>query len=412
MPRTLPGESLNPFRIFRNSKNFRIFWTGQTASLIGTWMQTMAQGWLALELTNNAFLVGLVATIGSLPILLFSFPAGVLADRRSKLRLVTIFQTLMLLEATALWWMTLTGRITIGWLLALAAINGTSSAFEIPARQALMVELVDREDLHDAIALNSSGFNLARILGPSVAAAVIARFGLSWCFGLNALSYLSVLGGLFLIRIPAWRPVVRRRLSPMQEIVQGFRYIARTREISVLMQTALVFSVFGVPYLILMPVVARDMLKLDASGYGVLLACVGIGGLGGALFLASVGRRIVRGRLLRYASFAYATMLICFALTRSIKVAMPILLLTGCMMILNNALTNGLLQSLVPDEFRGRLMATYSFVVVGLAQVLGAFVGGAVARLIGVDWAIGAGATIMLGYSLWAFQRYPELSQL
>src|SRR5688500_16101009 len=201
MPSTSP-PSLNPFRVLVRHRNFRIFWTGQTLSLIGTWMQQMAIGWLALELSDSAFLVGLVASIGSLPILLFSFHGGVLADRHDKLRIVTIAQTLLLVEASLLWLLTWTGGMTVGWLLALAAFAGCVSAVEIPARQALIVELVGRDELHEAIALNSSGFNLARIVGPAVGAVVISSLGLAWCFGVNALSYLTVLAGLFMLRLP------------------------------------------------------------------------------------------------------------------------------------------------------------------------------------------------------------------
>src|SRR2546423_11533079 len=182
-------RSLNPFHALQANRNFRLFWLGQTTSLIGTWMQSVAQAWLALELTNSAFLVGVVSAAGSFPVLLLSLYGGVIADRRSKLRIVIICQALLLAEAAALWWFTWSGRINIHWLLILTTLAGVISAFEIPARQAMIVELVTREDIVDAIALNSGGFNLARIVGPSIAAVILARYGLAWCFGINALSY-------------------------------------------------------------------------------------------------------------------------------------------------------------------------------------------------------------------------------
>lgn len=401
----------NPFRVLGQHRNFRIFWVGQTLSLVGSWMQTMAQGWLALELTNNAFLVALVGAVGALPVLVLSLPAGVVADRTDKLRLVQAMQALMLCEAAALWLMTLTGHITIGWLLALAALNGLFGAFEIPARQAMMIELVGREDLAGAIALNSSGFNLARIVGPAVGALVIASAGLAWCFALNAVSYLAVLVGLLMIRIPRQR-FARRGLSATAAIVQGLRYMATTRQVRVLMLLVTVFSVFGIPYLALMPVVARDVLGTGATGYGSLLTAVGIGGLAGALFLAAVGERVRRGRMLLWSSIAFGALLVAFALTRSIRIAWPMLLVIGCMMILNSALANGLLQSLVPDEFRGRLMAAYSLVVVGLSQVVGNFVAGAIARAASPEWAIGGGAVVLVAFSWWAFARHPDLREL
>jgi MFS family permease len=410
-PMPAPARSLNPFRVLTRHRNFRIFWLGQTISLIGSWMQSMAQGWLALELSDSALLVGLVAAIGSVPVLLFSLHAGVLVDRVDKLRLVRVAQSLLLVEAVLLWWFTWSGHVTIGWLLALAAFAGLIGAFEIPARQALMVELVGRDDLHEAIALNSSGFNLARIVGPAIGAVVIARAGLAWCFGVNAFSYLFVLVGLFMIRLPPYRPVAHLG-SPLEGIVQGMRYIWRTEEIRVLMGVVTVYSILGVPYLTLMPVVARDLLGAGASGYGVLLACVGVGGLAGALFLASAGPRLSRGRMLVVSSFSYAALLVVFAFVRSEQVARGLLLATGFMMILNSALANGIMQSIVPDAFRGRLMSVYSLVVVGLSQAVGAVLAGSIARSVGVDWAIGAGAAIMLGYAVWTFRRHPEVAGL
>jgi MFS family permease len=407
----VPTRSLNPFRVLATHRNFRIFWVGQTLSLIGTWMQSMAQGWLALELSDSALLVGLVASVGSLPVLLFSLHAGVLVDRVDKLRLLRLCQSLLLAEAVLLWWFTWSGHITIGWLLTLAAANGLFGAFEIPTRQALMVELVGRDDLHDAIALNSSGFNLARIVGPAIGAAVIARLGLAWCFAFNALSYLSVLAGLFMVRLPPWRPVARTG-SPLEGIRVGVRYILHTPTVRVLMAVVTVYSVLGIPYLTLMPVVARDLLGAGAGGYGVLLACVGVGGLSGALFLASLGKHLRRGRLLVGSSLAFSLSLLVFALARDEWLARAVLLVTGFMMIMNSALANGILQALVPDELRGRLLSVYSLVVVGLSQALGAVVTGAAARTVGVDWAIGGAAVVMLLFAVITFRRHPELGAL
>src|SRR5687768_6550854 len=190
-------------------------------------MQSMAQGWLALELTNDAFLVGLVAAAGSLPVVLFSMHAGVLADGYVRLRLVRICQTLLLLEATALFLFTWTGQISIGWLLALATVHGIISSVEIPARQSLLIELAGRADLPQAIALNSSGFNLARVIGPAVAALVIAKLGIAWAFGFNALSYLAVLAGLFMVRLAPWQPAARL-IRPMEGIRESLLYMRDT----------------------------------------------------------------------------------------------------------------------------------------------------------------------------------------
>ena len=402
-----PRRSLNPFRALQIHRNFRLFWTGQTVSLIGTWMQQVGQGWLALELTDSAFFVGLVAAAGTLPVLLFSLYGGVVADRRSKLQIVMVCQALLLLEAAALWWLTLTGIISVDWLLVLATLGGVISAFEIPARQALTVELVSREDLVDAIALNSGGFNLARIIGPSIAAIVLAKLGLAWCFGINALSYFAVLGSLAFIRLPAWTPVLNL-VSPFEQLKQGFQYIRDTRAVSGLIGVIAMYSIFGFQYLTMMPVIARDLLGTGASGYGALLTFVGVGALSGALALAALGPRIRRGRLFRATAFAFAALTILFSFVRSVPLAAVVLLFLGLTMLINGALANGILQTVVPDELRGRVMATYVFVYVGFTP-FGSFIAGAVARVVGVEWAIFSGGVVMLAYSMWAFWRYPEI---
>jgi MFS family permease len=383
-------------------------------------MQTMAQGWLALELSNSALVVGLVAAAGSLPVLLFSLHAGVVADRTEKLRLVKLGQMAFGLQAVALWWFTWSHHITIGWLLALATVNGIINAFEIPARQSFVIELVGRDDLPGAIALNSSGFNIARVVGPSIGGAVIATLGLSWCFGLNALSYIAVLGGLMMIRLPAWTPP-EHLASPIEGIREGVRYMRNTPSIASLMKYIAVYSILGVPYLTLMPVVAREQLGLGAGGYGGLLACVGVGGVAAALWLAAAGDRFDRMRLLATASYCYAGLLITFALARSAYLAYPALFGVGFAMIVTNAVANSTLQHIVPNELRGRLMAAYSFVVVGLSSVLGSLIAGSVAgaidsrevqvgsRLTGASWVIGGGAVIMLAYGVLAFRRQAEL---
>jgi MFS family permease len=405
--------SSNPFLPLQQHRNFRLFWFGQTLSLVGSWMQTMAQGWLALELSNSPLMVGVVAAASSLPIVLLSIAAGVMVDRSDKLRLVTIAQSLLLLDATVLWWFTWSGYITVAWLVTLAAFAGIVGSFEIPARQSMVIELVGREHLRSAIALNSTGFNLGRIVGPSLAALVIARAGIAWCFAVNALSYLAVLIGLFLIRLPPRAGIETATVAttPLEGVREGIVYIRDTPLVGALIRLIAVYAVLGAPYLALMPVVARDMLGLGAGGYGLLLASVGIGGLTGALWLAGRGDlERGRGQLLAQASFAFAALLIAFAFVRNPYVACGFLLAIGFTMIVNNAVANALLQHIVPDQMRGRIMAAYSFLVVGLSQTIGAFGAGAVARVSGVQWAIGGAAAAMLAYALWAFRRRPELA--
>ena len=405
------ATSINPFRVLQRHRNFRLFLSGQTLSLIGTWMQMMAQGWLALELTNSAFMVGLVATVGSIPILLFTMPAGAIVDRSDKLRLLRLAQLGFLLEAGLLWWLTYSHHITIGSLLALAFVSGLISSIEIPTRQSMFIDLVGRDDLPDAIALNTSGFNLARVVGPAIAAAVIARLGIAWCFFLNAASFVAVLIGLFMISLPAWERV-GDHVNPWEGVLQALRYMRDTPNVRALMIMITVYSILGIPVLALMPVVARDMFGLGAAGYGALLSSVGVGGLVGALTLAAVGYRFSRVKLLIVASTAWPVLLILFSFCRVPWVAYVLLLGIGCTMILNGAISNGLLQSVVPNELRGRMMAAYGLVVVGLAQVVGAFASGSLAHAVGVAGAIRGSAMAMLAYGVWAVLRRPELRTL
>ena len=401
----------NPFRVLITHRNFRAFWIGQTLSLVGSWMQSMAVGWLALELSNSAFVVGVVVASGSLPILFFSLHAGVLVDQSDKKKLVTYAQFLLGVEAVLLWWLTITGHVTVGALIALSFYGGAIASVEIPARQALMIDLVGRDDLRDAIALNSSGFNLARIIGPAVGAFIIANAGMAWCFGVNAISYVTVLIGLGRVRLPPWQEP-RMPGAPLHQIREGLGYAGNDRPVRAILELVTAFSVLGIPYVALMPVLARDRLGLGAGGYGVMLSVLGIGGLTGALALAAAGLRIRRGPLVMRTSTTYATLLLILSFVRQPAIAYPILLATGCLMIVNNATANGMLQTMVPDEYRGRLMSIYSIIVVGLPQVIGAFSAGAVAGLVGIQWAIGGAAVAMLAFAWWTLRRYPEIRDL
>lgn len=396
----------NPFRPLTH-RNFRIFWGGQTLSLIGTWMQSVGEGWLALQLSNSALLVGVVAGASALPVLLLSLYGGVVADRNDKLKVVRIAQSLLLVQASVLWWFTWSHHLNIHWLILLATINGTISAFEIPARQSFIVELVGREDLVDAIALNSAGFNLARVIGPSIAAIVIGTLGAQWCFALNSMSYLAVLAGLFMINVPAWQRA-DSGVSPVEGLLEGFRYMRDAPLIRVMMRVVGVTAVFGMPFLAMMPVVARDVVHSGAGGYGILLACVGVGALIGALSLAGLGQRMARGKLFVWATYGFSAGIGVFSLMHSIIPAAGMLVFVGFAMMVMGALANGLLQSIAPDELRGRVVSAYIFVSVGLVPI-GSFISGALAKMIGVEWALGGCAVIVLAYSAWAFAKYPAL---
>jgi MFS family permease len=404
------AQSLNPFRTLIRYRNFRIFWIGQSVSLIGSWMQQIAVGWLALELSNDPFLVGVVAAAGTLPILLFSLPGGMLADRGDKLRIIRTAQALMLCEASALWWLAWTGHLTIGWLITLTSIGGLLAAFEIPARQALWVHLVDREDLPKAIGLNSMGFNLARVLGPTIAAIVIARFGIEWTFGINALSFLAVLASLAMIALPASiREGDGARQGMREGLFEALRYVRSTPPLPALMLVAMIFSILGVPVITLLPVVSRDILGLGPEGYGALMASLGIGAMVGALGIAATGGGARKGRTLWWASHLFPTLLVAFALTRYVPLVGLLLFSVGITMIINNALVNSRLQEIVPDAMRGRVISLYIMVYIG-GSPIGSFTAGVLARAFGAAWAIGGSAALMLLFALWIFRREPTLT--
>jgi MFS family permease len=400
----------NPFRVLGTHRTFRLFWLGHTVSLIGSWMQSMALAWLALELTNNAFLVGLVAVTTSAPIVAFSLYAGVLVDRSHKLGLLRVMQTLFVIEAILLWLLTWTGHITIGWILALAFFGGTISAIEIPTRQSLVVDFVGKERLREAIALNSSGFNLARIVGPALAALVISRVGIAWCFALNAVGFLTVLIWLWRISLPP-RTLVRRDTSLHQSIGEVINYVRSHATVRALVAVITASSILAIPVVSLMPVVARDLFHTGSGGYGGLLTALGVGGMLAALVIAGPGSHWRHGRVLVRASQASALLLLTLPFVRSWLLGWLVLFLVGFCFIANNASANTMLQILVPDELRGRLMSVYGLIVVGLAQVVGASLGGLVAQLFGVGWAIGGAAALLVVFLFFAFRKYPELRE-
>lgn len=422
---TAADRSANPFRILRRHPRFRTFWVGQTLSLVGSWMQTMAVGWLALQLSNSAFVVGLVASMGALPIVLCSMHAGALVDRGNRLRIVTITQTVFLVQATVLWLVTLTGAVTIPLLLGLQFVQGLTSAVEIPARQSMVIQLVGRDDLQPAIALNSSGFNLARVIGPALGGLLIGGLGIAWCFGVNAASFGFVLWGLRRIgrdvgTVGARTAEVRTTEARTSEAwtaasvlrettasaAEGLRYLLQPGHVRDLLALVTVGAVFGGPYLTLLPVMARDQLGLGAGGYGAMLAVVGVGGLVAALLVAGpISHRAHKGQVLMGAALLFPVLLLTFAYTRWLPAAYALLFLSGLAMITWNALSNGLLQLMVEERYRGRLMAFYSLVFVGLSQALGSFAVGALARLLDAPAAIALCAVVLMGASLVTMRR-------
>ena len=372
-------------------RNFRLFLTGQFVSLTGTWMQTVAQGWLVLKLTESAFQVGLVTALGTLPVLLFTLYGGVIADRVNKRRFILALQACMLLQALALAVLTATGRVTVVWVMALASLLGILSAFEIPARQAFLSEMVGRDDLMNAIALNSSVFNVTRVIGPAVAGVLIATIGIAACFFLNAVSYVAVLAMLGSMRPPyAGAQVPSGGAAGFRE---GLRYILGRAQPRALAILTTAFSVFGFSFATMLPVYADRVLRAGAGGYGALMSGVGIGAAGSALFLAGFGHRLDRDRAVYATGAMFGLSLIAAGLASHFAVAFALLTLAGCTWAMNAILTNTLLQTTSPDYLRGRVMGFYSFMVVGMAP-FGSLQAGWLAEHWGVGFAIAVGGLV------------------
>jgi len=372
-------------------RNFRLFLTGQFISLCGTWMQTIAQGWLVLQLTNSAFLVGLVTALGSLPILLLSLYAGVVADRVNKRKFILLLQSLMLAEALTLATLTAFHLITVHWVMGLAAFSGLLTAFEVPTRQAFVAELVDREDLMNAIALGSSAFNLARVIGPALAGGLIATLGLSACFFANAASYLAVI--ISLLRMDAQGSRARSFVPLWAAMREGFAYVFGHRWPRALVMIVATFSIFGFSFVPLMSVFARDALRLDASGYGVMVAAIGVGAVGAAFFMAAFGDRVRQSRLVLGSSSLFGAVLFTASFAPNFWSAALLFTLTGGVMALNGIAANTMLQSEAPDELRGRIMGFYSFMVLGLAP-FGSLQAGWIAEHFGVRFAFAFGGLV------------------
>jgi MFS family permease len=381
----------NPFTALRH-RNFRLFFIGQFISLCGTWMQTVALGWLVLQLTNSAFKVGLVSTLGSLPILAFTLYGGVLADRVNKHRGIILLQTLMMCEALTLAILTVTGRVTVGWLMVLAGFLGTLSAFEVPFRQSFVIDMVGREDLMNAIALNSSVFNLTRIIGPAIAAIIIATFGLAACFFANAASFLAVIGAFASMR-GVKQGVAVVHLDGAASFKEGVRYAMGEAEPRALLLLTATYSVFGFSFLIMLPVFARNVLGTGAGGYGGLMSAVGIGASVGALGMAAFGHRAPGPRLIRIGGLLFGTTLALVATVSSYWLAVGLMAAAGCAMILNNINTNSLLQTRSPDTLRGRLMGFYSLMVLGMAP-FGSLQAGWVSEHFGVRTSLALGGAV------------------
>lgn len=388
----LSETSGTPLRALRH-RNFALFFAGQGLSLCGTWMQSLAQAWLVYRLTGSPFLLGLVEFMGRAPILVFSLVGGLLADRWPRHRVMLATQTLSLVQAAALAALTISGHITIEWIMALAALLGVINAVDIPVRQSFVGDLVPRADIPSAIGLNSSAFNAARIIGPSLAGLLVVTVGEGPCFLLNALSYLIVIGCLMAMRVQA-----TARIAPASAIgflIEGLRYAWRTPHVRALLALITVLSLAAVPYSTLLPVFAGEILQAGANGLGLLMAATGVGALAGAFQIARRGTVRGLGSYIAGAVVLYGIGLLSLAYSTTLWISIPALVAVGFGMITSLAGTNTLLQSLAPDELRGRVMSLYAMVALGFAT-FGSLLAGTGATYLGAPLTVAAGGLITL----------------
>ena len=386
-------------------RNFQLFFAGQLISLIGTWMQTVAQSWLVYRMTNSALLLGTVGFASQIPVFIMAPVGGIVADRRNRQHVVIATQITSMILAGILAALTLSHRVQVWQIMVLAAGLGVVNAFDIPARQAFLIDMVGREDLINAIALNSSMFNGARIIGPAIAGILVASIGEGWCFFANAVSYIAVIAGLMLMRIE--RPAnLAKEGSPLQHILEGFAFARNTLPIRLILLLLGLVSFVGMPYTVLMPVFADKILHGGARGLGILMGATGVGALIGAASLAArVGVRGL-GRLIAICAAGFGLSLVLFSFSRIFWLSTLLLLPVGFFMMVQMASSNTLIQAMVPDQLRGRILAVYSMMFMGMAP-FGALSAGAIAHHVGAPWTVATGGLACMVGSVFFWTKLP-----
>ena len=389
-------------------RNYRLFFSGQSVSLVGTWITRVATSWLVYRLTGSELLLGVVGFCGQIPTMLLAPFAGVLVDRWDRHRLLVLTQAASMLQSLVLAVLTLRHDITVPWLLGLQIVQGVINAFDTPARQAFVVEMVeDRADLANAIALNSSMVNGSRIIGPSIGGLLIAAVGEGWCFLADAVSYLFVIASLLMMRLPSARSA-RVEARVLEELRVGYRYVRESAPIRTALVVLAIVSTMAMPYTVLMPAYAAEVLHGGPNTLGLLMTASGVGALGGGLYLASRQSVVGLGRVAAYSTLIFGAGLVAFAFTTSLWVALAVLPFVGAGFMVEMAATNTVLQTLVTDDLRGRVMAFYTMAFFGTAP-LGSLLAGLAADRVGARWTIAAGGVISLAAGCWLVSRLPAL---
>ena len=392
-------------------RNFRIFFAGQNISLVGTWMQMIAMGWLVYRLTNSPLLLGIVGFSSQIPAFILSPLGGVAADRFDRRKLLMITQALSAAQAMTLAALTLTGCIHVWHIIVLGLALGCINSFDIPARQSFLVEMVEKkENLSNAVALNSLMFNASRLIGPSIAGLVIAVFGEGICFLANGVSFFAVLWSLFLMRI---KPQGRgpRRVAVIEELKEGFRYTFGFEPIRLILLLLSVISIMGMSYVVLMPVFARDILKGGPQTLGFLMASGGIGAAAATIYLASRKSVVGLGNLIPISASVFAVGIMLFSLSRTLWISVALLAVSGFGMMVNMAACNTILQTISDDDKRGRVMSFYTMSFMGMAPI-GSLAAGALAGRIGVTGTLIIGGSVCIAASAFFAGKLPVIRRL
>jgi MFS family permease len=384
--------ALPTFKSLRH-KNYRLFFSGQIFSLIGTWMQSMAQSWLVYQLTYSSVWLGTIGFLNSIPILFLSMFGGSLADRMSKRKLIIITQLVSLIQAFLLAILVLTDMITVEIVAFFALSLGIINAFDIPARQSFIVELVGKDDLTNAIALNSATFNAARIVGPAVGGVIIGAFGIGWCFVVNAVSFVAVLLGLFKIDVAYGSLQKQVSINFFHSIQESVRYLRSDISLVALMMLVAVVTIFGWSYSVLLPIFADSILNIGAVGLGNLMMSVGIGAFVSAVLVASFESRIPARSFVYAGIFLFTFCVIVFSLSSNVSLSIFSLVGVGMGLVMFLATANATIQKQVPDELRGRVMGLYSLIFQGLSP-FGSLGIGYAADLVGVRGAVCASGCV------------------
>jgi MFS family permease len=390
-------------------RNYKLFFSGQSVSMIGTWMTRIATSWLVYRLTGSALLLGVVGFAGQIPSFIFAPFAGVLVDRWNRHKLLVATQVLAMLQSLALAVLALTGLIKIWHVIALSIFQGVINAFDMPARQAFVVEMVERrEDLPNAIALNSSMVNAARLLGPSIGGVVIAAVGEGWCFMIDAVSYLAVIASLLAMKFTPRASKIKKGVNMLAQLREGWRYAAGFAPIrKVLMLLALV-SLVGMPYTVLMPVFANEILRGGPNTLGLLMAASGVGALCGAMLLAARRSVLGLGKYIPLTAAAFGSGLIAFSFSRVIWLSLPLMVVTGLGFMVQMAASNTVLQTIVEEDKRGRVMSFYTMAFMGTAP-FGSLLAGSQAERIGAPRTLMFGGLGCIAGAIWFATSLPKL---